>query len=237
MKWILGAAALLIATPAFANTTDVPQPLAQALELAQESPEGAIWRYTLDIIIDGEEMTARFDGSQPDGADWTLLSPASPDDLNNALGEIWTDMNTPDDGEEAERGISIGRDGLFFDVNAARIVSGDIRDLGAGRYGFAPNMNPDSDDSDAMADHMTGELVLSGLGHIEQVRVFAPESFKPNSMARVHTFEMRMTFDQVEGLPAPIMTSMATEIDVSAMFQRQTQSLHFRFSDVEYTAP
>ncbi|WP_421791963.1 hypothetical protein [Hyphobacterium sp.] len=237
MKWILAAAVLGLSAPAFADYSSFPQPLAQALELAQDSPEGAVWRFTFHITIDGEEMTARFDGTQPDGADWTLLSPASADELSDPLAEIWTDMNTVDDAEEADDGVSIGADGLFFDEDAASMVSGGIEELGDGRYAFRPNLDPDAEEPDPMADNMTGEVALSANGYINELRIFAPESFKPNAAARVHTFEMRMTFDQLEGFPAPIMISMATDIEVSALFQRQSQSLEFRFSDVEYTAP
>jgi hypothetical protein len=88
-----------------------------------------------------------------------------------------------------------------------------------------------------MQDHLTGELSLSEQGHVGEMRIFAPESFKPNAAARVHAFEMRMTFEQPDGLPAPVLTSMSTHIDVSALFQRQTQQLDFRFSDVEYVEP
>lgn len=243
MKWIVAAAALGLASTAHADFSSYPQPLADALERTYDASDSAVWHFTMEVTIEGEQMRVRFDGTQPDGADWALLFPDHPDDLSAPLADIWTDMNTPDDGEEDDNSgsVSIGAGGLFFDTDTAAIIAGDVvqapSEARGLRYDFRPDLNPGEEDNDVMEDHLAGQVDVSPAGHVSRIRIFAPESFKPNPAARVHTFEMHMEFEQIEDLPAPIMTLMSTDVEVSALFQRQSQSIQFRFSDVEYTAP
>lgn len=243
MNWFFSAAgALLVSSAAYSSDFSAyPQPLAEALAITYESPEDAVWHFTMDVTVQGDSMRVRFDGSQPDGSDWTLLSPSDPDALPEALADIWEDMNTPrEEGEEAEGGVSIGGDGLFFDGETAAMVSGGIELIegaAAPAYRFIPDLNPGEEEEDVMEEHLSAELTIAPAGYVQTIRIFAPESFKPNPAARVHTFEMAMEFDQVDGLPAPILTRMTTDVEVSALFQRQEQSIEFRFSDVEYVEP
>ncbi|WP_420432040.1 hypothetical protein [Hyphobacterium sp.] len=236
---ILQAAAMaaLMASAVHADNLSYPEPLADALAMTYETPEDAHWRFVVDITAADQTLSARFDGSRPDGEDWTLISPTDPATLNDELSEIWVDMNTPNEAEPAEGDSSIGRGGLFFDAESALMVDGEVRPLGSGRYAFAPNLDPGSDEDDLMQEHLSGELSLADAGHVGEIRIFAPESFKPNAAARIHTFEMVMTFDRQDGLPAPIMTSLSTHVEVSALFQRHQQRMAMRFSDVEYVEP
>lgn len=236
---ILQAAAIaaLMTSAVHADNSSFPEPLADALAMTYETPENAHWRFVLDITTGDETLSVRFDGSRPDGEDWSLISPADPETLNEDLSEIWVEMNTPNDAEQAEGGSSIGTDGLFFDAESALLVAGGVRSLGSGRYAFTPNLDPGSEEADPMQEHLSGELSLADAGHVGEIRIFAPESFKPNAAARIHAFEMVMTFDHHDGLPAPIMTSLSTHVEVSALFQRQQQRMAMRFSDVEYVEP
>ncbi|MEE2525153.1 hypothetical protein V0U79_02160 [Hyphobacterium sp. HN65] len=242
MKWVCSAVALLVTSAAYSSDLSTyPQPLADALSRTYEAPETAVWRFTLDIDVAGETMQVRFDGTQPDGADWTLVSPANADALDGELAEMWSDMNTAnDDEEEADGSVSIGRSGLFFDAETAAMIAGDVELVEGVTFGLSYRFQPvleTGEENDGMDEFLDGEVRIAPLGHVDQIRIFAPRSFKPHPAARIHSFEMLLGFEQIEGLPAPVMTSMSTQVDVSALFQRQQQDLSFRFSDVEYVEP
>lgn len=232
------AAAVLLASAVHADMTSYPEPLADALAMTYEAPEEAHWRYVMQVTMNDASMQVRFDGSQPDGEQWQLVAPASEDGLADILVDVWQDLNQPDaEDENAGDGISINAtEGLFFSSDTADVVAGDVVSTGTNQFTFRPDLGSDEED-DAMRSFMTGELSLAPAGHVDQIRVFAPESFKPHVAARVHAFEMVIRFDRIEGLPAPIMTLLSTEIDISAMFQRQQQAVRFEFSDVEYVEP
>lgn len=234
----VAAAALFASATAFSDTSTYPQPLAEALSMGYEAPDEAVWRFNMRVSMNDEAMELSFDGAQADGAEWTLISPASPDSLSEELSDMWVDMNTPDGEEEEGRGISVGSGGgLFFTPETARLIAGNVERTSGGGYSFSPDLDPGSDEADSMAEHLSGELSLAAAGHVDRIRIFAPASFKPNAAARVHAFEMVMDFQRFEGLPAPVMTSMSTVVDVSALFQRQQQNVRFDFFDVEYVEP
>lgn len=234
------AAAMCFCAPSFSDSSTYPQPLADALAMGYAAPEDAFWRFTMRVSMNDAVMDVRFDGAQADGEDWTLLSPASPDVLPEELSGMWAEMNTPDDPDDAGNGrrLSVGSGGgLFFSPETAQMIAGDVQLAAGGGYTFRPDLDPDSDEAESMAEHLNGEIALASSGHVERIRIFAPASFKPNPAARIHEFEMVMDFQSVEGLPAPVMTSMSTVVDVSALFQRQQQNVRFDFSDVEYVEP
>lgn len=263
MRSILIAASLALAPaiPAFADSPDIPgswPPLVrEALGAVHEGHEDDVWRFTLTANY-GEmgEFTARFDSSRPEGEQWTLISPASPAAMSDDLREEWIDMSTPDeeeapaeDGEEAEEdtgqsfGIGGEGSGLFFSADTADLISGELNELrrsgGRAVYSFAPNMSDDEEDSDAddFGRYLSGELTVAQSDpFVERIRIFAPASFKPHPAARIHEFEMEMEFARVDGLPGPIVREFSTRIDLSALFQRQSQDISFTFSDVEYEA-
>ncbi|GJL96402.1 MAG: hypothetical protein DHS20C06_02190 [Hyphobacterium sp.] len=236
------AAALMCSAAAFSDSSIYPQPVSDALAMTHDASDEAVWRFTMRVSMNDNSMDVGYDGAQDDGAQWTLLSPASPETLTEDLSDMWMDMITPDDTENAEDGegvgLSVGSDGgLFFTAETASMIAGNVQRVSGGQYSFDPDIDPESDENDSMAEHLDGELALASAGHVEQIRIFAPESFKPNPAARIHEFELIMDFRQLDGMPAPIMTSMSTVVDVSALFQRQQQSVRFEFSDVEYVEP
>lgn len=263
MRSILLAASLAIApVAASADSPDIPNdwpPLVRAaLTAAHEGDEDDVWRFTLRANY-GEmgEFTARYDSGQEEGERWTLVSPASLSAMSEELREQWVDLSTPDEqeaaapaeGEETEEetgqsfGIGGGGSGLFFSADTADLVSGDVRELrrsgGRAVYAFVPNMSDGEEDAeaDAFGENLSGELtVAEGDAFVERIRIYAPASFKPHPIARVHEFEMVMEFAREDGLPGPIVCNFSTRIDISAMFQRQTQDISFTFSDVEYEA-
>ncbi|MEN0651960.1 MULTISPECIES: hypothetical protein [Hyphobacterium] len=264
MRSIMLAASLALAPviPAFADSPEVPNdwpPLVrQALTAAHDGGEDDVWRFTLRADYgDAGEFTARFDSTLPEGEQWTLISPASASAMSAELRDQWNDLSTPDEdeaeapaeGEDAEeetgQSFGIGGDGsgLFFSADTADLISGEVRELrrsgGRAVFAFAPNMSDGEDDAeaDAFGEHLSGELTVSeGDAFVERIRIYAPASFKPHPIARVHAFEMVMDFAREDGLPGPIVRNFSTQIDISAMFQRQSQDISFTFSDVEYEA-
>jgi len=237
---VAAAAALFVSASAISDSSTYPQPLADALVMGYEAPEDAVWRFTMRVSMNEDSMELRFDGAQADGEEWTLLSPSSPDVLPDELSDMWVDMNTPGDGEDEDdgQGISVGNGGgLFFTPETASMIAGNVERVSGNGFTFNPDLDPGSEESDSMAENLSGEVSLATAGHVERIRIFAPESFKPNPAARVHEFEMVMDFQLFDELPAPVMTSMSTTVDVSALFQRQQQNVRFEFSDVEYIEP
>ncbi len=241
MRFISAAVAVLcFPAISFSDSSTYPQPLADALSMGYEAPDDAVWRFTMRVSMNDSVMELGFDGAQADGAEWTLISPSSPESLSDELADMWVDMNTPDDDDDEDNGrsISVGSGGgLFFTPETARMIAGNVERTSGGGYTFSPDLDPESDQADSMAENLAGEISLAPAGHVDRIRIFAPASFKPNPAARVHEFEMVMDFQRFDGLPAPVMTSMSTVVDVSALFQRQQQSVRFDFSDVEYVEP
>ncbi|MCW5723885.1 MAG: hypothetical protein KIS81_02890 [Maricaulaceae bacterium] len=245
--------ALLLASVLGAATDTAPRPalLELALAAGHEAPEGAIWRFTLTADM-GERgrFVARYDGARPEGERWMLVEPAE-DAMSDDLRRSWQGLSggarrgtQEQEGENApRRGVRIGAGsgGLFQNGDTSRIISGDVRQLSetpdAAVFAFTPNLG--NDDGDAgFSDQLAGEATVSRNGpYLRRLRVYARQSFKPNPAARVHSFEMVMEYAAQPGLPAPVLRRMRTEVDVSALFQRQRQLADFTFSDVEYTAP
>jgi hypothetical protein len=88
-----------------------------------------------------------------------------------------------------------------------------------------------------MAEHLTGVLTVSeDPARVQQISIYAEESFKPNFAVRVNAFELRQIYQQIEGLPAPVMTRMVQHVEASAAFQTFEQGVEIEFSEIEYLA-
>tara|TARA_R110002096_G_scaffold2953_1_gene15115 strand:- start:1561 stop:2346 length:786 start_codon:yes stop_codon:yes gene_type:complete len=256
------AAALAAASCTIAHADSelqLPRLVESAFNAGADAPEEAQWQFTLTADM-GEHggFVARFDSAQADDARWTLIEPASAEDLSDTAREAWTNMSTPDDdedtsddaagddGEEA-RSFSIGGSGsgLYFGRDGMELVAGGVAELrntpSQVIYSFLPDLtDDDGDDSmgEAMAEYLRGELTISRNNpFVELLRIHAPESFKPNFMVRIHAFEMEMEFERLAGHPAPVMTRFLTHVEASAMMQRVNQHMEFRFSDIVVVNP
>jgi hypothetical protein len=219
------------ATPALALVDDVmPAQLAEAVARRHvEAGARENWRFTLTVESEVGTIIGRYDGSLLADQQWTLLSPTRADMTEEQI-DVWIDTIEPDEGETADGG-------LFFSDEEADIFGGDYVVLPATEnrlsFGFTPNMG--DDDGARMEGHINGEVVIvEDTGVIESVRIFAPESFKPHPIARLHTFELRFGFELLDGQSVPHMTSFSTQLSGNAAFQEFSQDLTLRFSDVEY---
>lgn len=261
MKIVLASALAVLSAASvdaqsIASSDNTPELVRTALSAGFEAEEGAIWRYTMRADF-GEEgsFTGRFDGSRPEAEQWTLVSPTSLEQMSDELRDSWQDMIAPetesDDGEETEEGggasfsFSSDGSGLFFTADSADIIGGDIRevrnDAARVHYTFRPDMaegeEADSEDT-AFNEHVAGELIVAQPDpFVQRIRVFAPESFKPHFLARIHEFELVLEFVRQAGLPAPVLSRVTTRVEASAMGQQISQGISFQFSDIEYIAP
>lgn len=262
MRSVLLAASLSLAfvAPAFGDAPemgrDLPALVREALGASHDGHEDDLWRFTLTADYgDTGGFSARFDSTRPEGERWTLISPANSDAMSDDLREQWVDLSTPDedeaddsadsDDEESGQSFGIGGDGsgLFFSSDTVDLIGGRLaqtrRANGLTEFSFQPEMNDedDEDGEDNFSRFLSGELTVADRDpYVQRIRIFAPASFKPHPVARVHEFEMVMEFERIDGLPAPIVRAFSTHVDVSALFQRQTQNIRFEFSEVEYEA-
>lgn len=239
MRFLFVAAALAcsifipVPSAGFAFADDaMPAPLAEAVARRRtESGARSNWRFTLTVESEVGTIVGRYDGALEESRQWTLVSPSSADITDEQL-DVWTATIEPDGEEDADDG------GLFFSDEEADIFGGNYVVLPAGEnrlsYGFTPHMGDDGD-GDRMEGHINGEVtIIRDAGVIESVRIFAPESFKPHPIARLHTFELRFDFDLLEGQSVPHMTHFSTQLSGNAAFQDFSQHLTLSFSDVVY---
>lgn len=217
--WALGAG--------MASAQALPEPLAQALNAAAVEDARENWRFSMTVTTPDGEMQGRFDGSAAEDQRWVLVSPAE-DELEGTLAEIWADVQEPGDPDDPG--------GLLFQIDDFDYVPGSIapvsEDASGLRYAFAPQLE---EGEEAMADFVTGEVTLrADMPQIQQIRVFATESFKPNVAVRVNEFELLQEFEPVAGFDAPVMTRMVQSVSGSAAFQSFEQNVEIRFDEIQH---
>ncbi len=218
-----------IAAPALSQP--LPAALEAALPAAELTDNRENWRFAITVTTDEGVMQGRFDGAAAEDARWSLISPAE-DELDGTLLEIWEDMRTPDDDREDDGGLLFKREDFEFVPGSVSVISETAE---AYRYSFAPQM--DEGDAAAFADYVQGEVIVrADQPEIQQIRIFATESFKPNVAIRVNEFEMIQEFETLEGMDAPVMTGMRQSLSGSMAFQRFEQSVEIRFEDIEHIA-
>ncbi|MEA1941638.1 MAG: hypothetical protein U9P68_05275 [Pseudomonadota bacterium] len=238
MRDLFAASAIVVATvftlPAHAQTGEPDELYAfeAALDRAVPRDSDEDWRFTLTFSGAEGELVARFDGAQAETERWQLVSPAQAD-LTDEQREIWEDIVTRRAEAEADEG------GLFFSREDARYQPGSLslhlQDADDVTYRFAPVLDADDAEDAAFAEHLNGEITVGrhepGVRH---VRLWAPESFKPNFAVRVSRFEVTQEFADLEGLPAPVMVRMRQDIAGNAAFQSFEESFEIGFSEIEY---
>ncbi|OLF73175.1 hypothetical protein AWH62_09560 [Maricaulis sp. W15] len=226
---LLAAASVLFSAPALGQSGMAPvHPVLDAtLSRSAVPTDKSEWRFTITMTNEDGVMVGRFDGTRPEAERWQLVSPAL-DDLSEMQSGMWTGLQEPDEDEDDS--------GLFFSADGSDIVPGSLTlaDEAGDRLVF--NFDPQLDEDDqAMADHVQGALTVSrDQLAVTQLRVWAPESFKPHFAVRLNRFEMVQQFDQLDGLPAPVLTRMSQEISGRAAFQTFEQSFELTFTDIEY---
>ena len=198
------------------------------------------WRFTLRVTNDDGELVGRFDGSLADGERWQLVSPPE-DELSDMQAGLWAgfaedeDEDGDEDGDD-EAGDDDTGNGLFFSLAEADIAPGSLslaEETGSGWiFDFEPELGDEEMD---VAGHLRGRLTIGGRPtEVQELRLWAPESFKPHFAVRLHAFEMVQAYERVDGVPAPVLTRLSQSISGSAAFQGFDQSFELAFSDIEF---
>lgn len=215
---------------AHAQDGPIPAILAEALANAAVPSDETDWRFTVVFNGEGEELVAGFDGTRAADARWTLVSPPRAE-MTELLDEVWNDLT--DTGEDGDTG------NLFFDPNDADLLW-DTASLSAeSGTGFVYTFQPDPAEADeedaAFLDHIRGELTIDAdRPVVTQMRLYAPESFKPHFAVRVQEFEVVQHYTRIDGIPAPVLTRLSQTVRGSAMMQSFSESFEIEFTDIEY---
>lgn len=236
MKDLAVAAALAAILPlAVAQADDAAtsplQPLESALERSVSADRDDDWRFVMTVTRGEGELVARFDGSRPEDERWSLVSPAEAD-LGDGLRALWEDLRSDDDEDDGEGGLFFSREDALFRPGSVDLHVQDADDV---TYRFQPEFDEDDADNAPFADYLQGEITVGrDRPGVRQMRLWAPESFKPNFAIRVNRFELVQEFAELEGMPAPVLVRMSQNVSGRAAFQTFEEGFEIGFSEIEY---
>lgn len=238
MKDLFAASAIVVATvftlPAHAQTgePDSLHAFEAALDRSVPQDSDADWRFTLTFTGAEGEIVARFDGTRTEAERWQLVSPAEAE-LTEDQRAVWDEIITRRDAEDdGEGGLFFSREDALYQPGTLSLHLQDADDV---TYRFRPVLDVDEPEDAAFAEYLNGEITVGrhepGVRH---VRLWAPDSFKPNFAVRVRRFEIVQEFADLDGLPAPVMVRMRQDIAGNAAFQSFEESFEIGFSEIEY---
>lgn len=223
----------LALAPAHAQETLHPV-LAEAFANSELAAREEDWRFTLRVTNADGELVGRFDGSLAEGERWQLVSPPE-GELSDMQAGLWQGFSEDgnDEDDAADDDVS---NGLFFSFAEADIAPDSLRleeETGSGWvFEFEPALGDDDMD---VAGHLRGRLTIGGTpAEVRELRLWAPESFKPHFAVRLQAFEMIQAYQRVDGVPAPVLTRLSQTISGSAAFQSFDQSFELAFSEIEF---
>jgi len=226
-------AAALIVLPAHAQTgePDTQRAFDAALERSVPQDRDEDWRFTLTFTGAEGELVARFDGTRAEAERWQLVSPAQAE-LTEEQRTVWDEIITRDEEDDEDGGLFFDREDALYQPGTLSLHLQDADDV---TYRFQPLLDTEDPEDAAFAEYLSGEITVGrhepGVRH---VRLWAPESFKPNFAVRVSRFEIVQEFADLDGLPAPVMVRMRQDIAGNAAFQSFEESFEIGFSDIEY---
>ncbi len=225
-------------TPAFAQ--DAPEPAETEQAVAAQRPALIVealksgapigqsdWAFTQALSNGDGEIVLRHDPALDEGP-WRLVKPPVETASDDVL-EIVEGIRAAGRGAEVlgyeNLSAALGTDIVLAREEARTMV-----------YRFQPVAPPEGGRGRAASfmEKLRGELTVrkSGAGAdasapwIESVRLFAPESFKPNFAARITSFEQIATYRIVDGLP--LLEESRTAVAGSAMFSGFEESVTVR---------
>ncbi len=222
---------LIIIGPAKAQE-NAPEPVPQIVwdAIAAGNPvKTRAWAFTQTLSSDGDSMIVRFDPRRDGVERWMLVSPQG-DDVTAEVEQVLTGLR--ENSDERSTSLSYNRLSQRIGTQVTRLGAED----GALRFGFVPQVVGEDDDADFL-EHIRGELVVR-TDHrdgpwVERVVLAAPDSFKPNMMSRISTFEQAVTYERSSGLP--LMESARTKVTGRALFQDFEEEVLIEISEVEDT--
>jgi hypothetical protein len=225
MRAILAALALgLFAfTPAHAL---LPDELDAALPLDPERPPEGGWMMIRVTAGEGS-VTVRGERHPERPTVYTLAEPASEDDLSEDQRALWESMRPQPDAQERHEPrtqVSLSLD----PITVRALLGGEARLLreadGERVYGFQPAKLDPMGSAPDFIDRFSGEVALRE-GAVSWMRIYARRSFKPSRAVRVTRHEIRMDYEPDPRFEMPVMRSMRTMVEGSAMFQSFEQGM------------
>lgn len=148
------------------------------------SSDGALYAY--DMILEMPDITAsgRVDPTAEEGSRISVTSPAKedwPEDFAKGLAEM--EKNVDGDIWCAQFAVNIPSDALLVSEDGKRAT-----------YEFKPQPDPDEPDDAKLMKHLTGKVTIDTVDPaILGLHLIAPEPFKPAMVAKLNTFEMKVT--------------------------------------------
>lgn len=227
-KSLLVSAAVLVAP--MAQAVELPEIMETAVSAGPQSDTRDHWRFRITVEMADGPVIGRFDGAAPDGQRWDLISP-SINGMTEEQSEIWSDLIEPDEDEEDAGGLFLLRGDLEHIPGSVNLLE---ERSGVARFGFDPQLD---EDEAPFAEFVTGEYVVNTqTSNIDEIRVYARESFKPNVAMRINTFELTQNYERLDGMPGPVLTRISQNISGSMAFQRFNEVVEIHFDEIEYLA-
>jgi hypothetical protein len=230
---LVSALSSILLGAGLAAAQDLPVPVEQALAMSVSDGARADWRFTITIASADGDVIGRFDGAAQATDQWQLISPVRADLTEDQIA-LWDDVIDPSDEDESGDGLFFSLDDIEMEPGSFNLIS---QTSGAATYGFAPVMHGDNEEEAVFSENLEGELRIGvDSPHVQQIRIFAPASFKPHMAVRISAFEITQDYAVMEGLPAPVLQRFTQTIEGSAAFQQFSENVEISFSEIEYLA-
>jgi len=221
LRTFLIAIPLVISVGA-AQADELPPLLERALSIG-EAADQIRWGFTSTFDSNDAALTFRFEPNGEQG-DFDLLAP----DALSSAGERIFDRLKEDADPDSD-----------LTYEQARIVIGDQMPIVVEEtdeyviYEVAPNPWDDLDaDEASVMQHMRAQMTVSKLtALVTQIRIFNPEPFHVQVVARIDEFEQIMRFEPEPVTGLPLMVSLRQELTGRALFQRLHQLREETYTD------
>lgn len=229
-----------------AASAQLPEPLGAALSNRPEdiTPERVALRMTVNrqsILVE-----IRPDETE-DSQRYTLLQPASADNLTEEQVEMWAGFGggasaEAEDSPDSAPGesYSVGA----FDADSLRRAIGGSAQLEreAGPlliYSFQPQSLPgqggQAGERQALLDNLAGEIEIDAeRNQVAAVRFALTDSFKPHLAARLREFTLEQRFVHEPVLGGPRFSGLTMSMAGSAVFQPFSQTMEIELVSVRY---
>ncbi|WP_019961609.1 hypothetical protein [Woodsholea maritima] len=223
------ASALVLSVSAYAQ---LPAPLEAAI--SRTAPAGVrSVAANVEMATSGERIVARVTEYEVGQSEYQLLHPMSEAQLSDVQRELWDELRTDEEEDKDE-----DSDTLLMSENEMRELIGTRADLvrqdgGLDVYAFRPQSLGDDEDDAAIVAFLHGEIALSG-DNVAWMRLYAPESFKPNFLTRINRFDIHYRYEPVDNFNTVRLAGLTQHVVASAMGQNVDTQIEMAFSDVEY---
>lgn len=219
--------AFLIAVPLMVSATaaqanDLPPLLERALIIG-EAANQIRWGFTSTFNNNDAALTFRY---EPDGENgqFDLLAPAALSSTGERIFNRLREDADPDSDLTYEQARTVIG-------NQMPIVVEETDDYVI--YEVAPNPWDDLDaDEAAVMQHMRAQMTVNkATALVTQIRIFNPEPFHVQVVARIDEFEQVMRFEPEPSTGLPLMVSLRQELRGRALFQGLHQVREETYSD------